>query len=92
MPPSQIPQDHPLVKTFEAAYEGFVGARAPITGFPAGCDMRIRVLHGKKAPSLLFGPGDLAVAHRVDEYLEIEELLRFTKILVLGMLEWCGVQ
>jgi acetylornithine deacetylase len=92
MNPSQIPQDHPLVKNFETAYNVIVGEKAPVIGFPAGCDMRIRVLHGKKTPSLLLGPGDLAVAHRVDENLEIEELLRFTKILALGMLEWCGAR
>lgn len=89
--PSQIPQEHPLVKSFETAYYDMVGQRASVAGFPAGCDMRIRILHGK-TPSLLFGPGDLRFAHRVDEYLEIEELIRYTKTLALGILEWSGLQ
>ena len=49
--------------------------------------MRIRVLHSK-TPSIVFGPGDISLAHRVDEFIHIEELLLFTKILALGMLEW----
>jgi acetylornithine deacetylase len=89
--PSQVPQNHPLVKSFETAYHDIVGKKAPVAGFPAGCDMRIRVLHGK-TPSLLFGPGNLREAHRVDEYLEIDELIRYTKVLALGMLEWSGMR
>jgi acetylornithine deacetylase len=88
--PSQIPTDHPLVRSFESAHNDMVGQRASVVGFPAGCDMRIRVLYGK-TPSLLFGPGDLRFAHRVDECIDIEELLRYTKTLALGMLEWCGL-
>jgi acetylornithine deacetylase len=51
--------------------------------------MRIRVLYDN-TPSILFGPGDLGLAHRVDEYIEVEELLAFIKILALGMLQWCN--
>jgi acetylornithine deacetylase len=88
--PSQTPQDHPLVKSFEEAYRDATGREASVLGFPAGCDMRIRVLYGK-TPSILFGPGDLRFAHGVDEYLEIEEYLRYTRALAMGMLAWCGV-
>ena len=56
-------------------------------GLPGGCDMRNRVLYAK-TPSIVFGPGDISLAHRVDESIDIEELLLFTKILALGMLEW----
>jgi acetylornithine deacetylase len=85
--PSEISLDEPLIETFKNAYSELSGADAQVIGFPAACDMRIRVLYAD-TPSVLFGPGDLGLAHRVDEYIEIEELLSFTKILALGMLQW----
>ncbi len=85
--PSEISLNEPLIKTFKKAYTEMSGGDAQVIGFPAACDMRIRVLYDD-TPSVLFGPGDLGQAHRVDEYIEVEELLSFTKILALGMLQW----
>lgn len=84
---AQIPLEHSLVRTLKQAYKGIMGKEPHILGFPAGCDMRLRVLHGK-TPSLLFGPGDISFAHRIDEFIEIDELILFTKILTLNILAW----
>jgi acetylornithine deacetylase len=84
---AEISVDHPFVKTFESVYTEMNGKKAQVIGFPAACDMRIRILYSK-TPSILFGPGDLSLAHRADEYIEIEETLLFVKTLALGMLEW----
>jgi acetylornithine deacetylase len=86
-PPAQISSDHSLIKSVKSAYTKISGKQAKIVGLPAGCDMRNRVLYAK-TPSIVFGPGDISLAHRVDESIDIEELLLFTKILALGMLEW----
>lgn len=87
--PAEIDTDHSLVKAFVNAYKNMNGKDAVVKGFPAACDMRIRVLHSN-TPSILFGPGDLSLAHRVDEYIDIDELIMFTKTLALGILEWTG--
>jgi acetylornithine deacetylase len=87
MQPSETPRDHPLVTTFEKAYEDAMGQKTAVVGFPAGCDMRIRALHSD-TPCLLFGPGDLQYAHRVDEHIDIEEMLRYVKVLALAILKW----
>jgi acetylornithine deacetylase len=89
--PSEIPPDHPLVQTFEKAHRDMTGEKAVVKGFQAGCDMRIRVLYNN-TPSLLFGPGDLRYAHRINEHIEIEQLVSYTKTLALGILGWSGVE
>lgn len=43
-------------------------------------------------PAVIFGPGTFAVAHAPDEYIEIEELVRATKIMAHAIVSWCGVQ
>jgi len=86
-PAVQISPDHPLIKTFQRAYREISGAEAQIAGLPGGCDMRLRVLYGR-TPSIIFGPGDISLAHRIDEFIRIDELVFFTKILALGMLKW----
>ena len=86
-PGVQMPLAHPLIKTLQRAYGEMSNEEAQIAGFPAGCDMRLRVLYGK-TPSIVFGPGDISLAHRVDEFIRIDELVFFTKILALGILKW----
>lgn len=85
--PSQIFPDQPIVETVKRACSKIIGKKVDIIGFPAASDMRIRVLFSK-TPSLHFGPGDLSVAHRVDEYIDIDELVMFTKALALVMINW----
>lgn len=86
-PAVETSSQHSLVKTFEEAYFEIKGEKAQISGFPGGCDMRLRILYSR-TPSIIFGPGDISRAHRVDEFIEIEELILFTKILALGLLKW----
>jgi acetylornithine deacetylase len=86
-PAVQISPVHPLVETFKKVYTEIRGEEAKVVGFPAGCDMRLRILYSN-TPSIIFGPGDISLAHRVDEFIHIDELISFTKILALGILEW----
>jgi acetylornithine deacetylase len=86
-PAVEIPSEHPLVKTFKRAYTEINGEEAKVAGFPGGCDMRLRVLYSR-TPSIVFGPGDISSAHRIDEFIYIDELISFTKVLALGILEW----
>jgi len=84
---SQTPSNHPLVETFKKAWTVISREKQEVVGFPAGCDMRIRVLYGN-TPSIIFGPGNLSLAHRIDEFIFIDELLSFTKALALGIFLW----
>ena len=43
-------------------------------------------------PTVIYGPGKLEEAHSVDEKINIEELLTFTKTLMIFIIEWCNMK
>lgn len=43
-------------------------------------------------PIVIYGPGKLEEAHSVDEKLNVEELLTFTKTLLLFIYRWCNTK
>jgi len=71
------PRDSGLVKCAEAALAqvglpiGYFASRYCANGSASAGEMGI--------PTLIFGPSTPAVAHTIDEYIEVEELLRGTE-------------
>ena len=41
-------------------------------------------------PAVLYGPGDVSLAHAVNEYVEIEVVITATKVIALMIIQWCG--
>jgi acetylornithine deacetylase len=58
---------------------------------PFACDMRHLVNQGG-IPSLIFGPGTIAQAHKADEHIEIEEYLDCIEQLIRFIAAWSGVK
>lgn len=88
---SEVPIRHPVVREFKNAYERVMKVKAEIRAAPYGCDARL-LTHNARTPTLIFGPGDIAQAHTVDEYIEIDRVIDVTKILALFLLRWCGCE
>jgi acetylornithine deacetylase len=42
-------------------------------------------------PAIAFGPGAIARAHAVDEYVAIDELVRAAQVLAVTAVRFCGV-
>ena len=40
-------------------------------------------------PAIIYGPGTLEEAHSVNEKVEIEQLIEFTKVITAFIYEWC---
>ena len=81
--------DHPLIRTLAASHL-LVHCRQPsITGVPYGADMRLYTNHGHMA-AVLYGPGDVTLAHAADEYVPLAEVIAVTKTVALTVLAWCG--
>lgn len=87
--PARIASDHPIVQTVSESYEAIAGERATLRGMPYGADMRLLVNQGG-IPTLLFGPGDVRVAHAPDEHIAVDQLHAATQILALTILRYCG--
>ena len=89
--PARTPVDHPLVQTVAGAYEKVAGSAARLEGMTYGADMGLLVNVGH-TPTVLFGPGDVRVAHRPDEYVAAKELETVVRTLAVTVLRFCGYE
>ncbi|MCX6373996.1 MAG: ArgE/DapE family deacylase [Actinobacteria bacterium] len=81
----------PIVGAVVEAATAVTGAAPRIEGVTYGADMRLLVNVGG-IPTVLFGPGDVRVAHRPDEHVPIDELRVAAQTLILTALRFCGFQ
>jgi acetylornithine deacetylase len=86
MEPSEIKPDHPIVKQVAQVTKVITGAEPMVVG-GGGSDQRL-LTRCANTPSILFGPGGKD-QHGVDESIELGEVLKFTKIIALTILDWC---
>jgi len=89
--PASIPADHVLVETVCGAYQDIDGGPARVEGVTYGADLRLLVLEGQ-TPTVLFGPGDVRVAHQPDEYVPVADLIVAVRTLALTVLRFCGYE
>lgn len=89
-PPNTVPLDHPITKTMAAGHEAATGQPAKFSGFHAASD--VTFLGWAGIPGVIYGPGDLAVAHAIDEFVETEDVVTATKGLAHAVLDWCGYE
>jgi acetylornithine deacetylase len=69
----EVPTDHPLPVRLAATAAAVTGRRPSLVGVPYGSDMRLVVNEGS-TPCVLFGPGDVRVAHAADEHVAVDEV------------------
>ena len=86
---ARTPSDHPLVSTVRGAASDVTGREAPLEGVTYGADMGLIANIGE-TPAVLFGAGDIRVAHRPDEYVEIEDLVTMVRTLAVAAMRFCG--
>ena len=88
--PAVTDVSHPIVTTVTDAVADVTGSAPPVEGVTYGSDMRLLVNTGH-IPTVMFGPGDVRVAHMRDEYVPVDELSQATEALILTALRFCGV-
>jgi acetylornithine deacetylase len=86
---AEIPADHPLVLSMCRTYQAVTGQTADLAGRMGAADTRFLIRSGH-TPTVIFGPGDTAQMHAMDEHVAVESLLTATKVLALTIHEWCG--
>ncbi|SFD87265.1 acetylornithine deacetylase/succinyl-diaminopimelate desuccinylase [Lentibacillus persicus] len=80
--PAMTNDSHFIVeKSANTIYE-LTGRKASLTGIKAGTDMT-NLKNDGNVPSIIYGPGDMGVAHTVDEFVPINEVLEAVKFYVL---------
>jgi succinyl-diaminopimelate desuccinylase len=79
--------DSPVVKGMLAA-NTYLGLNTDLTGFSMGTDGRHFAATG--VPTIIYGPGDPALAHIPDEWVGIDEVMEATRAYALAALELLG--
>ena len=85
----QTSLDHPLIKELGKTYTNVSNQDAIIEGVTYGSDLRLFTNHAN-IPSVLFGPGDVRLAHAANEYIPISEILISTEVIANMIVNWCG--
>lgn len=75
---TQTHKDHPIVAAAQSACLTHNGCSTPIGGFQGGCDL----VHFRSlgANGVVIGAGSLEVAHKPDEFVPVDELIRSVHI------------
>ena len=81
--------DHPLIQELMTSHELFVGSKPTLRGVTYGSDMRLFTNHAKIAATH-YGPGDVGLAHAVNEFVPLEEVVTATKVVANLIVQWCG--
>jgi acetylornithine deacetylase len=89
--PAETKPDEPFPQAVMAAHKQVTGESPPIEGAPYGADMRLFTEIGGM-PCLMYGAGDVAVAHQNDERISISDLQTAIKTVAALLIDWCGVQ
>jgi acetylornithine deacetylase len=70
---ARVASDHPLPVGLAEVVEAVTGRRPVLLGEPYGADMQLFV-NVAGMPCVIFGPGDVKVAHSADEHVALEEV------------------
>lgn len=87
---SQLPVYHELPVGLANAAEAVTGSRPTLLGVPYGADMRLFIGVGE-TPCVMFGPGDVRLAHGADERVPLAEVETCARVLAAFTVEQLGV-
>ena len=88
--PAEVDPDAPICEAVKRAHELVTGEKPSVEGVPYGADMRLFVRFGEM-PCVMYGAGDVNVAHAPDEHISVTELLTAASTLACLLADWCGV-
>lgn len=87
--PARTSLTDPVVAATTGAVAAVTGRAADVRGMPYGCDMGLTVGLGG-IPTVVFGPGDIRVAHRPDEHVAVDDLRVAARAIAVAMLRRTG--
>ncbi|TAM83527.1 MAG: ArgE/DapE family deacylase [Acidobacteria bacterium] len=91
-PAAEISTEHPVAQcchqAARAAGVQVEGDGSLFRGFAAVCDAAF--LDAAGIPTVVCGPGSLLVAHAINEYVTLEDVVKSAKVYAWMALSWCG--
>ncbi len=93
-PPMETAWDHDLTQTMVRAHETVSGrgVAAPDPAHPVnfGAASDGSFYEAAGIPAVVYGPGDLKIAHCKDENVVLDDAVLAAKALALAVIDWCG--
>jgi acetylornithine deacetylase/succinyl-diaminopimelate desuccinylase len=77
-PPLELMPDHPLARALAATVNHFTGRTPALRGLGGYTDGGL--LQRAGIPAIVFGPGDLTLAHSDDEHIALEDIIIAAKL------------
>lgn len=87
--PAEIAADHPIVSTVAKTHGAITGNTPAFEAVTYGADMRHFIMFGD-TPCIMYGAGDVRMAHRANEAISIDDLLLATNTIAATIVAWCG--
>jgi acetylornithine deacetylase len=88
--PAEVGLDAPICEAVKEAHELVTGNKPPVEGVAYGADMRL-FIHFGGMPCVMYGAGDVNLAHAPDEHISVTDLLTATSTIACLLADWCGV-
>jgi acetylornithine deacetylase len=85
--PSDVAPNAPIVRALSEALTD-LGERVTVDGMSAWTDAAL--LNEAGIPAICFGPGDIALAHAAEEWIDVDEIERATGVLEALITRWCN--
>ncbi|HYO43658.1 MAG TPA: ArgE/DapE family deacylase [Candidatus Limnocylindrales bacterium] len=86
---ARVDADHPLPAGLAAAAKAITGRRPELLGVPYGADMRLFLDVGD-TPCVIFGPGDVRLAHAANERVPLAEVEACARVLAAWVADELG--
>jgi len=77
---ARVAAEHPLPVGLADVAEATTGRRPNLIGVPYGADMRLLV-HEGRTPTVIYGPGDIHLAHSADEWTPLLQVVECSRVL-----------
>ncbi len=87
---AETPADAPFSESIRRAHRAATGADVRTEGVTYGADMRHFIAFGGM-PCVMYGAGDIKLAHAPDEYLPVTELQTAVCTVANLLVDWCGL-
>jgi len=85
----ETPMDTPAILHVLQAHREVNGVEPRIHGVSYGSDLRLFTNNGGMN-ALLYGPGDVRIAHSLNEFVPLDEIGRVSKVLARTIINWSG--
>jgi acetylornithine deacetylase len=88
--PNGVEENHPFVSLLKENFNSVYDKSLTIEASPWGTDAGLLGKVGN-IPALVIGPGETKMAHFPNEYIELKEVIKASKLFALTLLTWCDV-